>query len=73
MWRIGSDNLIGADNQQERLDAYNVSHDPERRQVLDLLMQRLACGRIQVNHRESVDNSLVYVVRRRGDLVKSIR
>ena len=46
---------------------------PRTSAMLDLLMHRLACGRVQVNHRESVDNSLVYVVRRRDDLVKSIR
>jgi hypothetical protein len=100
---MSSDNLIGADNQQERLDAYlagfvdgegsfhvavqrnptarlkwqlvpefHVSQNRERREVLDLLMQRLRCGRIQENHRGSRDKSLVYVVRRRTDLLTQV-
>jgi LAGLIDADG endonuclease len=97
---VGSENLIGADNQQERLDAYlagfvdgegsfhvavqrnpttrlhwqlvpefHVSQNPERREVLDLLRQRLGCGRIVDNHRGSSDMSLVFVVRKRNDLL----
>ena len=100
---MSSDNLIGADNQQERLDAYlagfvdgegsfhvavqrnpstklqwqlvpefHVSQNKERREVLDLLMQRLGCGRIQENHRGSSDKSLVFVVRRRSDLLRQV-
>jgi hypothetical protein len=100
---VSSDNLIGADNQQERLDAYlagfvdgegcfhvavqrnpstrlqwqlvpefHVSQNLERREVLDLLMQRFGCGRIQENHRGSRDKSLVYVVRRRNDLTNKV-
>jgi hypothetical protein len=94
------DNVSGAANQQERLDAYlagfvdgegsfhvavqrnpstrlgwqlvpefHVSQNPERRQVLDLLRQRLGCGRIVENHRGSTDTSLVLVVRKRDDLL----
>jgi hypothetical protein len=100
---VGSENLTGADNQQERLDAYlagfvdgegsfhvaiqrnpstrlrlqlvpefHVSQNPERRVVLDLLRQRLGCGRIVDNHRGSSDTSLVFVVRRRIDLVDQV-
>jgi hypothetical protein len=100
---VGSKNLTGADNQQERLDAYlagfvdgegsfhvavqrnpstrlrlqlvpefHVSQNPERRVVLDLLRQRLGCGRIVDNHRGSSDTSLVFVVRRRIDLLEQV-
>jgi LAGLIDADG endonuclease len=97
------DNVPGAANQQERLDAYlagfvdgegtfhvavcrsestragfqlvpefHVSQNPERRQVLDLLEQRLGCGRIRENHRGSRDTTLVFVVRRRLDLLQQV-
>ena len=100
---VGSDNPIGADNQQERLDAYlagfvdgegtfhvalqrnpstragwqlvpefHVSQNPERREVLDLLRERLGCGRIRENHRGSRDTSLVLVVRKRSDLLERV-
>src|SRR5581483_11041902 len=48
---------------------FHVSQNRERREVLDLLKQRLACGRIQENHRGSSDTSLVFVVRNREDLL----
>jgi LAGLIDADG DNA endonuclease family protein len=94
------DNPVGADYQQERLDAYiagyvdgegsfhvalqrnacmragwqlvpefHVSQNPERREVLDLIAERFGCGRIRENHRGTVDRTLVYVVRRRVDLL----
>src|SRR5687767_11492282 len=97
------DNAPGADNQQERLDAYiagfvdgegsfhvavqrnpstrvgwqlvpefHVSQAPERRQVLDLIAQRLDCGRIRANHRGSSDTTLVFVVRNRDDLLTKV-
>jgi hypothetical protein len=97
------DNVTGAVNQQERLDAYvagyvdgegsfhvavqrnksttagwqlvpefHVSQAPERRQVLDLLRERLGCGRIQENHRGSRDTTLVFVVRNRRDLLERV-
>ena len=100
---MGSENLTGADNQQERLDAYlagfvdgegsfhiavqrnpstrlglqlvpefHVSQNPERRRVLDLLRERLGCGRIVDNHRGSSDTSLVFVVRKRSDLLERV-
>src|SRR5437773_3820120 len=103
VYGMGSDNPLGADNQQERLDAYlagfvdgegtfhvavqrnpttrvgwqlvpefHVSQNPERREVLDLLRARLGCGRIRENHRHSKDTSLVFVVRRRRDLVERV-
>ena len=98
-----SENVSGAVNQQERLDAYiagyvdgegsfhvafqknpstrfryqlvpefHVSQNAERRQVLDLMKQRLACGRIQENHRGSKDTTMVFVVRNRADLLTRI-
>jgi LAGLIDADG DNA endonuclease family protein len=98
-----SDNLVGADNQQERLDAYiagyvdgegtfhvavqrnpstrvgwqlvpefHVSQNPERRQVIDLIAQRLGCGRIRENHSGSRDRTLVLVVRDRNDLLTKV-
>jgi LAGLIDADG endonuclease len=98
-----SDNPFGADNQQERLDAYiagfvdgegsfhvaicrndgtragwqlvpefHVSQNAERREVLDLIAVRLGCGRIRENHRASKDTSLVFVVRKREDLLTRV-
>jgi hypothetical protein len=98
-----SDNVPGAVNQQERLDAYiagyvdgegsfhvavqrnpstragwqlvpefHVSQNAERRQVLDLIKQRLDCGRIQPNHRGTMDTTLVFVVRNREDLLNKV-
>jgi hypothetical protein len=100
---MDSENPIGADNQQERLDAYiagyvdgegsfhvaiqrnlitrarwqlvpefHVSQNEERRQVLDLIAQRLGCGRIRQNHRGSSDTCLVFVVRNRTDLLTKV-
>ena len=51
---------------------FHVSQNPERRQVLDLIMQRFGCGRIRENHRASRDASLVYVVRNRKDLLSRV-
>jgi hypothetical protein len=51
---------------------FHVSQNPERRQVLDLIRQRLGCGRIRENHRGSADISLVYVVRNREDLLNRV-
>lgn len=51
---------------------FHVSQNPERRQVLDLITQRLGCGRIRENHRGSTDTSLVLVVRRRDDLLSRV-
>jgi hypothetical protein len=96
-------NLSGADNQQERLDAYiagyvdgegsfhvaiqrnpttrlgwqlvpefRVSQSRERREILDLIQRRLGCGRIQDNHRNSTDPTLVFVVRNRCDLLTKV-
>jgi hypothetical protein len=100
---VSSENLTGADNQQERLEAYlagfvdgedtfhvaiqrnpstrsgwqlvpelHVSQNPERREVLDLLRARFGCGYIKENHRGSKDTSLVFVVRRRQDLLERV-
>jgi hypothetical protein len=100
---MGSDNPCGADNQQERLDAYiagfvdgegsfhvaiarskstragwqlvpefHVSQNAERREVLDLVHVRLGCGYVRENHRSSTDSTLVFVVRRREDLLTRV-
>lgn len=51
---------------------FHVSQNPERRQVLDLIALRLGCGRIRENHCGSRDKSLVYVVRKRSDLLDKV-
>src|SRR5207248_4903388 len=51
---------------------FHVSQAPERRQVLDLIAQRLGCGRIRENHRGSSDTTLVFVVRNRDDLLRKV-
>ena len=51
---------------------FHVSQNPERRQVLDLIRERLGCGRIRENHRGSSDTSLVFVVRNRDDLMTKV-
>ena len=97
-----SDNVSGADNQQERLDGYisgfvdgegcfaaavnrnpscrsgyqlvpefHVSQNGDRAQVLDVIRCRFeGCGYIKSNGRK--DRALVYVVRRRQDLVEYV-
>jgi hypothetical protein len=94
--------VLGADNQQERLDGYisgfvdgegcfavsvnrnpscrsgyqlvpefHVSQNGDRAQVLDVIRQRFGgCGYIRSNGRK--DRALVYVVRRRHDLVAHV-
>jgi hypothetical protein len=51
---------------------FHVSQNPERREVLDLLRDRLGCGYIRENHRGSRDTTLVLVVRNRSDLVERV-
>jgi LAGLIDADG endonuclease len=96
-----SDNVTGADNQQERLDGYiagyvdgegsfsvvvnrnptcksgyqlvpefHVSQNGDRAQVLELIRARLGCGYIKPNGRK--DRTLVFVVRRREDLLERV-
>ena len=97
-----SDNVTGADNQQERLDCYisgyvdgegcfavsvnrnpscrrgyqlvpefHVSQNGDRAQVLQLIRERFeGCGYIKSNGRK--DRALVYVVRRRVDLMERV-
>ena len=97
-----SDNVTGADNQQERLDGYisgyvdgegsfsvvvnrnssckrgyqlvpefHVSQNGDRAQVLELIQQRLGgCGYIKRNGLR--DRALVFVVRRRVDLLTKV-
>jgi hypothetical protein len=96
-----SDNVSGADNQQERLDSYiagyvdgegsfsvsvqrnstcrvgfqlvpefHVSQNGDRAQVLELIRRRLGCGYIKPNSRR--DRALVFVVRKREDLLDRV-
>ena len=51
---------------------FHVSQNAERREVLDLIAWRLGCGRIRENHRKSADTTLVFVVRRREDLLTKV-
>jgi len=51
---------------------FHVSQNRERREVLDLIQERFACGRIRENHRGSKDMSLVFVVRKRQDLLTRV-
>src|SRR5436305_7449359 len=100
---MSSDNVSGAVNQQERLDAYiagfvdgegsfhvavqrkptarigwelvpefHVSQDAQRGEVLNLIRLRFGCGYIRENHRGTRDTTLVYVVRRRVDLLTKV-
>src|ERR1700756_3912351 len=48
---------------------FHVSQDVTRPEVLHLIRDRLGCGSIRENHRGSRDTTLVYVVRRRADLL----
>jgi LAGLIDADG endonuclease len=97
-----SDNVAGADNQQERLDGYlsgyvdgegsfsiainrnpscrsgyqlvpefHVSQNGDRARVLEVLRERLGgCGYIKPNGKK--DRALVYVVRKRDDLLDQV-
>ena len=51
---------------------FHVSQDVSRAEVLDLIRDRLGCGSIRENHRGSRDTTLVYVVRRRVDLLTRV-
>lgn len=52
---------------------FHVSQNPERASVLRLLRDRLGCGRIQRNaRRDGRDRALVFVVRRRADLLEKV-
>ncbi len=51
---------------------FRVSQNAERREVLDLVQRRLGCGRILQNHRASADTTLVFVVRKREDLLTRV-
>src|SRR5919204_4471562 len=96
-----SDNVSGADNQQERLDGYisgyvdgegsfsvsvqrnqscrrgfqlvpefHVSQNGDRAQVLELIRDRLGCGRIR--RKSARDRVLVLVVRDRESLLERV-
>ena len=51
---------------------FHVSQDAERPEVLHLIRERLACGYIRENHRGTRDTTLVFVVRRRDDLLTKV-
>ena len=51
---------------------FRVSQDVSRRRVLDLIEERLGCGSIRENHRGTRDTTLVFVVRRRRDLLERV-
>ena len=51
---------------------FHVSQDAQRSEVLDLIRGHLGCGYIRENHRGSRDTTLVFVVRRRDDLLTKI-
>jgi hypothetical protein len=51
---------------------FHVSQDVSRAEVLHLIRDRLGCGAIRENHRGTRDTTLVYVVRRREDLLRKV-
>ena len=51
---------------------FRVSQDVSRAQILDLIRTRLDCGSIRENHRDSNDHTMVFVVRRRRDLLGKV-
>ena|SRR5581483_4321498 len=51
---------------------FHVSQDVSRAEVLHLIRTRLGCGHIRENHSGSRDTTLVYVVRRRADLLTKV-
>ena len=52
---------------------FHVSQNPERASILLLLQVRLLCGRIQPNAKNGGhDKALVFVVRKRSDLLKKV-
>ena len=51
---------------------FHVSQDSSRAEVLHLIRDRLGCGYIRENHCGTRDTTLVYVVRRRLDLVNQV-
>jgi hypothetical protein len=51
---------------------FRVSQDVSRAQVLHLIRERLGCGSIRENHRGTSDTTMVFVVRRRRDLVEKV-
>ena len=51
---------------------FHVSQNAERREVLDVIARRLGCGRVRESQRASKDTSLVFVVRKREDLLTKV-
>jgi hypothetical protein len=51
---------------------FHVSQHECRKELLDLVREVLGCGRIQRNHGNSSDNTLVLVVRNRRDLLEKV-
>ena len=51
---------------------FHVSQNSESRNVLELIKRVLGCGYIKPNHRNSKDETFVYVVRDRIDLMTKV-
>ena|SRR5690348_697120 len=51
---------------------FHVSQDAQRPEVLHLIRERFGCGYLRENHRGTRDTTLVFVVRRREDLLTKI-
>jgi hypothetical protein len=51
---------------------FRVSQDVSRAQILDLVRQKMGCGSIRENHRGTNDHTMVFVVRRRTDLLEKV-
>jgi hypothetical protein len=51
---------------------FRVNQDVRRAQVLDLIRKRIGCGSIRENHRGTKDRTLVFVVRKRPDLLEKV-
>ncbi len=51
---------------------FRVSQDVSRAQILDLVRSQVGCGSVRENHRGSKDHTMVFVVRRRQDLLEKV-
>ena len=51
---------------------FRVSQDIARARVLDLIRERFDCGSLRENHRGTKDRTLVFVIRRRRDLLERV-
>ncbi len=52
---------------------FRVSQDVCRKEILDLIRKHFDCGKLRENHKNSIgDNTFVFVVRRRRDLLDKV-